>query len=135
MLTLVPIGHVRSPLVTRDQAPKQGDEGAPDAWLEIEPRFRDGLADLKVGDEILVLTGLDRSDREVLRVHPRDDPSAPMRGVFGTRSADRPNPVGIHRVTIREIVNGTGIRVSGLEALDATPIIDIKPVLDRVRER
>lgn len=134
VLTLVPIGHVRSPLVARDQAPKQGDEGAPDAWLEIEPRFRDGLGDLKVGDEILVLTWLDRSDREVLRVHPRDDPRAPMRGVFSTRSADRPNPVGIHRVTIREIVNGTRIRVSDLEALDGTPIIDIKPVLDRVRE-
>jgi tRNA-Thr(GGU) m(6)t(6)A37 methyltransferase TsaA len=133
--TVIPIGHVRSPLVDREHAPKQGHEGAPEAWLVFEPAFQAGLADLRAGDEVLVLTWLDRGDRDVLRVHPRDDPSAPLRGVFSTRSQDRPNPVGIHRVRIAEVETATRFKVLDLEAFDATPIIDVKPVLDRVRER
>ncbi len=135
MFTAIPIGHVSSPLADREHAPKQGNEGAPEAWLVFEPEFQEGLRDLRAGDEVLVLTWLDRSDRTVLSVHPRDDRSAPLRGVFSTRSQDRPNPVGIHRVRIVEVVNGTRFKVLDLEAFDATPIIDVKPVLDRVRER
>lgn len=134
-MTLKPIGQVRSPLINREHAPKQGNEGAPPAWLIFEPEFEDGLTDLKVGDEVLVLTWLDRADRTTLRVHPRDDPSASLRGVFSTRSQDRPNPVGIHRVTIVEIEPPARFKVLDLEALDGTPIIDVKPVLDRQRDR
>jgi tRNA-Thr(GGU) m(6)t(6)A37 methyltransferase TsaA len=105
------------------------------AWLVFQPEFEEGLNDLRTGDEILVLTWLDRAIRETLSVHPRDDLSAPLRGVFGTRSQDRPNPVGLHRVTIQEIEIPTRFRVIDLEAFDGTPIIDVKPVLDRVRER
>jgi tRNA-Thr(GGU) m(6)t(6)A37 methyltransferase TsaA len=123
-----PIGRVESPLVDKDAAPKQGDEGSPDAWLVFEPAVREGLADLEVGTEVLVLTWLDRADRDVLAVHPRDDPAVPLRGVFSTRSADRPNPVGLHRVEIVAI-QGAGVRVRNLEALDGTPIVDVKPVL------
>lgn len=133
--TLVVIGRVESPLTERKRAPKQGHEGAPESWLVFRPEFREGLRDLRAGEEILVLTWLDRGDRETLSVHPRDDQSAPLRGVFSTRSEDRPNPVGIHRVRIAEIVSPTRFKVLDLEALDATPIIDVKPVLDRVRER
>ena len=132
---LVVIGRVQSPLTERKLAPKQGHEGAPESWLVFRPEFREGLRDLRAGEEILVVTWLDRGDRETLSVHPRDDPSAPLRGVFSTRSEDRPNPVGIHRVRIAEIVSPTRFKVLDLEALDATPIIDVKPVLDRVRER
>ncbi|HEX6749687.1 MAG TPA: tRNA (N6-threonylcarbamoyladenosine(37)-N6)-methyltransferase TrmO [Longimicrobium sp.] len=135
MFTLTPIGWVSSTLFEREDAPKQGFLGAPDAWIVLEPEFAEGARDLAVGDEVLVLTWLDRSDREVLSVHPRDDLSAPLRGVFSTRSSDRPNPVGIHRVTIAEIEDGTRFRVTEMEALDGTPVIDIKPVLDRARER
>jgi tRNA-Thr(GGU) m(6)t(6)A37 methyltransferase TsaA len=134
MFTLHPIGHVRSPLTDRAHAPKQGSEGAPEAWLEFLPEYADGLMDLREGDEILVLTWLDRGDRTVLAVHPRDDASAPLRGVFSTRSSDRPNPVGIHRTRIVGI-DDLRYRVDAMEALDGTPVIDIKPVLDRVRER
>jgi tRNA-Thr(GGU) m(6)t(6)A37 methyltransferase TsaA len=119
---------VESPLVDKDAAPKQGDEGSPDAWLVFEPAVREGLADLEVGTEVLVLTWLDRADRDVLAVHPRDDPAVPLRGVFSTRSADRPNPVGLHRVEIVAI-QGARVRVRNLEALDGTPIVDVKPVL------
>lgn len=133
MFTLNPIGHVSSPLLNRDDAPKQGHEGAPPAWLLFEPEFQEGLTDLQVGDEILLLTWLDRADRATLRVHPRDDESAPLRGVFSTRSQDRPNPVGIHRVSIVEIAGPTRVKVLPLEALDGTPVIDVKPVLDRER--
>jgi len=122
-------------LKNRADAPKQGDEGAPDAWLELEPEFASGVRDLHVGDEILVLTWLDRGDRTVLEVHPRDDAASPLLGVFSTRSSDRPNPVGIHRVTIFEITRTGRLWVRALEAIDGTPIIDIKPVLDRTRER
>ena len=135
MFELKPIGQVRSPLVDRAQAPKQGNEGSPEAWLEFRPEFQEALIDLAPGEEILVLTWLDRADRQTLSVHPRDDMSAPLRGVFSTRSQDRPNPVGIHRVKIAEIVTPTRFKVLDLEAFDATPIIDVKPVLDRVKER
>lgn len=135
MFTLKSIGHVSSPLVDREHAPKQGCEGAPEAWLLFEPEVQEGLRDLREGEEILVLTWLDRGDREILSVHPRDDGSAPLRGVFSTRSQDRPNPVGIHRVTIIEIAGPTRFRVRDLEAFDGTPIIDVKPILDRVKER
>jgi len=121
-------------LARQADAPKQGDEGAPDAWLVFDPAYAEGLRDLEVKDEILLLTWLDRADRGVLAVHPRDDARNPLRGVFSTRSADRPNPIGLHRVTVLEI-GGTRLRVSDLEALDGTPILDVKPVLDRVRER
>jgi tRNA-Thr(GGU) m(6)t(6)A37 methyltransferase TsaA len=130
MYTLKPIGRVRSPLTDRAQAPKQGREGAPEAWLEFSADLREGLKDIREGDEILVLTWLHRGDRGVLAVHPRDDESAPLRGVFSTRSSDRPNPIGIHRVRVLSIAHGTRFRVDGLEALDGTPVLDVKPVLD-----
>jgi aminoglycoside 6'-N-acetyltransferase len=135
MFTLKPIGHVSSPLVDREHAPKQGFEGAPEAWLVFEPEFAEALRDLREEEEILVLTWLDRGDRETLSVHPRDDRSAPLRGVFSTRSQDRPNPVGVHRVSIVEIGGPTRFKVRHLEAFDGTPIIDVKPVLDCVTER
>ena len=135
MFTLRPIGHVDSPLLDREQAPKQGDEGAPAAWLVFRPEYQEGLRDLRVGDPILVLTWLDQGDRGTLSVHPRDDTHAPVRGVFSTRSQDRPNPVGIHRTTIVEIATPTRFKVAHLEAFDGTPIVDVKPVLDDVRER
>lgn len=134
-LTLAPIGHVRSALTDATLAPKQGDEGAPDAWLELDARYEPALRELAVGTEILVLTWLHRADRTILRVHPRDDPAAALLGVFSTRSADRPNPIGIHRVRILEAATTVRIRVQGLEAIDGTPIVDLKPVLDRSTER
>ena len=129
-----PIGWVESPLVDRASAPKQGDEGAPDAWLIIDERFREGLFGLEAGAEVIVLTWLDRAERDVLLVHPRGDPANPLQGVFNTRSPDRPNPIGLHRVRILAI-QGNRIHVSNLEALDRTPIVDLKPVLDRIGER
>jgi tRNA-Thr(GGU) m(6)t(6)A37 methyltransferase TsaA len=131
---LQPIGWVESPLVDPAAAPKQGNEGSPDAWLVIDERFSEGLRDLQAGDEVMVLTWLDRADRSLLVVRPRDNPANPLRGVFSTRSQDRPNPIGLHRVRILEI-QGTRIRVRDLEALDRTPILDLKPVLDRRLER
>lgn len=133
--TLTPIGRVESPLLEPDAAPKQGNEGAPDAWLVFEPEFEEGLRDLRTGDEVLVLTWLDQGDRDILSVHPRDDPNTPLRGVFSTRSADRPNPIGIHRVRILAIESPLRFRVSDMEAIDRTPVIDIKPVLDARTER
>jgi tRNA-Thr(GGU) m(6)t(6)A37 methyltransferase TsaA len=129
-----PIGRVESPLVDRASAPKQGDEGAPDAWLIIDERFHEGLFGLEAGAEVIVLTWLDRAERDVLLVHPRGDPANPLQGVFNTRSPDRPNPIGLHRVRILAI-QGNRIHVSNLEALDRTPIVDLKPVLDRIGER
>ena len=123
------IGHVESTLSDPAVAPKQGDEGAPEAWLVFDDAVGDGLRDLRAGADILVLTWLDRAEREVLVVHPRDDPDAPETGVFSTRSADRPNPIGIHRTAIVAI-DGTRIRVRELEAVDGTPVVDVKPVLD-----
>jgi tRNA-Thr(GGU) m(6)t(6)A37 methyltransferase TsaA len=129
-----PIGRVSSPLTDRAQAPRQGDEGAPPAWLVVEPHLAEGIADLRAGDQIIVLTWLDRARRDVLSTRPRDDPARPMTGVFSTRSPDRPNPIGLHRVKILA-VEGLRIQVSNLEALDATPVLDIKPVLDAIAER
>lgn len=135
MFSLTPIGYISSPLVDRAQAPKQGNEGSPEAWLVFQPEFQKGLVDLRSGDEIIVLTWLDRAVRETLSVHPRDDLRAPLRGVFSTRSQDRPNPIGLHRVRIVEIDLPARFKVLDLEAFDATPILDVKPVLDRVNER
>ncbi len=135
VFTITPIGHVESSLESREHAPKQGNEGSPGAWLAFKPEFQEGLRDMREGDEVLVLTWLDRSDRTLLRVHPRDDLDAPPRGVFSTRSSDRPNPVGIHRVTILAIESPTRFKVKDMEAFNATPIVDVKPVLDRATER
>ena len=126
-----PIGVVRSSLKNRSEAPKQGREGAPDAWLEVVADVEPALEGIELGDDLVVLTWLDRSRRDVLRVHPRGDPANPMAGVFATRSPDRPNPIGLHRVTVREI-DGTRLKVGPIEALDGTPVIDIKPVLPDV---
>ncbi len=126
---LVVIGHVESPLTDRASAPKQGSEGSPDAWLVFRDLVREALSDLKSGEEVIVLTWLDRADRGALRVHPRDDLTRVPLGVFSTRSADRPNPIGLHRVRILSIVDGSRFLVRNLEALHMTPIIDIKPVL------
>jgi tRNA-Thr(GGU) m(6)t(6)A37 methyltransferase TsaA len=125
---LHPIGQVRSSLRAPDQAPRQGSEGAPDAWLEVDRGFAPALLGIEPGDEILVVTWLHRASREVLQVHPRGDPGAPLAGVFATRSPHRPNPLGLHRVTVREI-SGTRLRVGPIEAIDGTPIVDLKPVL------
>ncbi len=134
MYQVLPIGTVESPLVDRAAAPKQGDEGAPEAWLVFDERVADGLRDVVPGAELLLLTWLDRAARDVLLVHPRDDENRPLTGVFSTRSPDRPNPIGLHRVTVLA-VEGLRVRVSDLEALDGTPIVDVKPVLGRRDER
>ncbi len=124
---LNPIGMVDSPLTDLAVAPKQGDEGSPEAWLRIDPEYAAGLASLADGDDLLVLTWLHLAHRDVLSVHPRGNPDNPQRGVFNTRSPDRPNPIGLHRVQIVAI-DGTRIRVRGLEAIDKTPIVDLKSV-------
>jgi tRNA-Thr(GGU) m(6)t(6)A37 methyltransferase TsaA len=131
---VTPIGWVDSPLVDLDTAPKQGDEGSPHAWLVFNLDVSKGIRDLTIGTEIIVLTWLDRARRDVLAVHPRDDPQAPLRGVFSTRSADRPNPIGLHRVQIASIA-GTRVCVRDLEALHGTPIVDVKPVLAPLGQR
>ena len=133
-IVLEPIGRVESTLVDPREAPRQGDEGAPDAWLVIDPTVSDGLRGLRAGAEVLVLTWLDRASRDVLAVHPRGDMDRPATGVFNTRSPDRPNPIGLHRVRILA-VDGNRIRVSNLEAVDRTPVLDVKPVLGSVAER
>ncbi len=127
---VVSIGTVESPLTDTASVPKQGHEGAPDAWVVLEPHVLEGLRDLRRGDRVILLTWLHRARRDVLRVHPRDDVSNPEQGVFSTRSADRPNPIGLHQVEILEI-DGRRVRVSGLEAVNGTPVVDIKPVLMR----
>jgi tRNA-Thr(GGU) m(6)t(6)A37 methyltransferase TsaA len=134
--SLRPIGHVRSTLRALDEAPRQGSEGAPDAWLEVDPTFARALSGIAAGDEVIVVTWLHRADRDVLEVHPRDDPEMPLAGVFATRSPDRPNPLGLHRVTVREIA-GTRLRIGPIEAIDGTPVVDVKPTLvDRqIRQR
>jgi tRNA-Thr(GGU) m(6)t(6)A37 methyltransferase TsaA len=131
---VVPIGHVQSPLADRADAPKQGDEGAPEAWIAFAPGVADGLEGLRPGDDVLVLTWLHRARRDVLRVHPRDDTAAPERGVFTTRSPDRPNPIGLHPVEVLA-VEGLRMRVGPLEALDGTPVLDVKPVLGAAERR
>jgi tRNA-Thr(GGU) m(6)t(6)A37 methyltransferase TsaA len=128
------IGTVESPLVDREAAPRQGDEGSPDAWLVFDPGISEGIRDLQIGSEILVLTWLDRARRDVLTVHPRGDTRNPLTGVFSTRSPDRPNPIGLHRVRI-ESIDRTRVRVCNLEALDGTPIVDVKPLLGPIDER
>ena len=127
-MQLEPIGVVRSTLRTRADAPRQGGEGAPDASIVLEPSFADALQGIGVGDELVLVTWLHKAQRDIRQVHPRDDRSRPLTGVFATRSSDRPNPLGLHRVTVRAI-DGLELRVGPLEAIDGTPVVDIKPVL------
>lgn len=127
-IALHPIGRVSSTLRALDAAPRQGTEGAPDAWLEIDAAYAPALRGLAAGDELLVITWLDRAARDVLEVHPRDDAANPLTGVFATRSSHRPNPLGLHRVRVHELV-GTRLRVGPLEAIDGTPIVDLKIAL------
>jgi tRNA-Thr(GGU) m(6)t(6)A37 methyltransferase TsaA len=129
-----PIGRVESTLTELEAAPRQGDEGAPEALLVVEPEFAEALQGLEVGAEVVLLTWLHRADRSVRSVHPRDDVGRPLTGVLATRSSDRPNPIGLHRVTILAI-DGNRLRVSTLEAVDGTPVLDVKPVLGAVDER
>ncbi len=129
-----PIGIVRSSLRSREDAPRQGFEGAPDAWLEIYPAFMDALEGISPNTEVVVLTWFHQARRDVLKVHPRRDPAKPLTGVFATRAPDRPNPIGLHRVTVLEIDKLRGVRVRPLEAVDGTPIVDIKPVLAGSRD-
>jgi tRNA-Thr(GGU) m(6)t(6)A37 methyltransferase TsaA len=124
------IGRVESSLTDLESAPRQADEGAPEAWLVFEPEMLEGLRSIRPGDEVIVITWLDRARRDVLRVHPRDDPDNPLQGVFNTRSADRPNPIGLHPVEVLS-TDGERVRVRNLEAVDGTPIVDVKPVLAR----
>ncbi|MFI5707445.1 tRNA (N6-threonylcarbamoyladenosine(37)-N6)-methyltransferase TrmO [Kribbella sp. NPDC051620] len=126
--TLQPLARVESSLTTRADAPRQGDEGAPDAWLVFDPEYGEALRDLTAGDEVLLITWFDRADRSTQIVRPRGDTQRPPTGVFSTRSPDRPNPLGLHRVTVLE-TDGLRIKVNNLEALDGTPIVDVKPVL------
>jgi len=125
---LRPIGVIRSDLTALERAPKQGSEGAPDAWLEVAPWCAEAMRGLAVGDEILVITWLHQGRRDVLQVHPRSDPTRPLSGVFATRSPDRPNPLGLHPVVVREIA-GLRLRIGPIEAIDGTPVVDIKPQL------
>jgi len=124
-----PVGYIRSSLRALHEAPRQGSEGAPDAWLEVNPGFARGLLGIAAGDQIVVITWLHRADREVLEVHPRGDPGIPLAGVFATRSPHRPNPLGLHRVVVREI-SGNRLRIGPIEAIDGTPVVDVKVVLD-----
>jgi tRNA-Thr(GGU) m(6)t(6)A37 methyltransferase TsaA len=132
--TVRPIGRVASSLASTADAPRQGDEGAPDAYLILDSDVQAGLDGIASGDEIIVLCWLHEADRSVLTVHPRGDLSRPEQGVFNTRSASRPNPIGLHRVRVLAI-DGGRVQVSGLEAIDGTPIVDLKPVLGSVEER
>lgn len=129
-----PIGFIRSTLTDPETAPRQGDEGAPDAWIELADRMAPGLLNMNVGDALLVLTWLHLAARDVLQVHPRGAPERRLTGVFATRSPDRPNPIGLHRVAVRELA-GNRLRVAPIEAIDGTPVIDIKCVLRRIDER
>jgi tRNA-Thr(GGU) m(6)t(6)A37 methyltransferase TsaA len=132
--TVRPIGRVKSSLTSTADAPRQGDEGAPDAYLILDPGVQTGLDGIATGDEIVLLTWLHKADRNVLRVHPRGDLSRPEAGVFSTRAPSRPNPIGLHRVRVLDI-DQCRLHVSGLEAIDGTPIIDLKPVLGSIDER
>jgi tRNA-Thr(GGU) m(6)t(6)A37 methyltransferase TsaA len=133
--TLRRVGRVESSLTDLDSAPNQGDEGAPAAWIVFEPEVLDALDGIRPGDDVVLLTWLDRARRDVLRVHPRGDPSRRVQGVFSTRSPARPNPIGLHRVEV-EAIDGNRVRVRDLEAIDGTPIVDVKPVLSGdIRER
>ena len=128
------LGHVRSPLTDPAAAPRQGDEGAPDAVLELDPTVEGALAGLVPGDEVVVVTWLHLGDRSTLAVHPRSDTSRPLTGVFATRSPDRPNPIGLHRCRVLA-VDGTRLSVSGLEAIDGTPVVDVKIALGDLGDR
>jgi tRNA-Thr(GGU) m(6)t(6)A37 methyltransferase TsaA len=125
---LYPLGFLHSPLKQPGEAPRQGSEGAPDAWLAVNAAVAEGLKGIAVGDEIIVITWLHKAQRDVLKTHPRNDESMPLAGVFATRSPDRPNPLGLHRVTVLEIA-GKRVKVGPIEAIDGTPVVDIKPVL------
>lgn len=131
---VVPVARVESSLTSRVQAPRQGNQGAPAAWLVFTPEVTDAVRDLRPHTEIIVLTWLDRADRTVLTTVPGDDPASPPLGVFSTRSPDRPNPIGLHRVRV-VAVEGLRILVDALEVLDDTPVLDVKPVLDKTAER
>ena len=128
LYTVEPIGYVRSRLTQLEEAPMQGDEGAPEAWLELTPSAAPALLGIKPGDELILLTWLHLAERDVLQVHPRGDLNRPLTGVFATRSPDRPNPIGLHRVSVLDITEYK-MRVAPLEAIDGTPVVDIKPVL------
>ncbi len=125
---LHPIGFIQSALTDRTQAPKQGNEGAPDAWLEVNSEVAEGIEGIGVGDEMIVITWFHESRRDVLKLHPRGDPNNPLTGVFATRSPDRPNPLGLHRVQVLEII-GNRLKIGPIEAIDGTPVVDLKPVL------
>lgn len=133
-ITLNVVGQVDSPLRTREHSPKQGEEGSPPAVLVFDESVKDALAVIQVGDSLLLLTWLDSADRQVLRVHPRDNRAVALRGVFSTRSQDRPNPIGVHRVTVLSILDPHRVQVSDPEAFDGTPIIDMKATLEGVAE-
>jgi len=126
---LEPIGHIRSTVRTRREAPYQGSEGAPDVWLDVNAAYEPALLGMTPGAEVIVITWLHQAKRDVLEVHPRRNPANPLTGVFFTRSPDRPNPLGLHRVTVREIA-GHQLRIGPMEAIDGTPVVDIKVVLD-----
>jgi tRNA-Thr(GGU) m(6)t(6)A37 methyltransferase TsaA len=132
--TIEPIGVIRSGLTHLADAPLQGDEGGYEAWLELTPQVAQGLADIRVGDHLIVLTWLHLAQRDVLQVHPRGRLDTPLTGVFATRSPDRPNPIGLHQVSVLQI-SGQNLRVAPIEAIDGTPIVDIKPVLTPLAER
>jgi len=127
-ITIQIVGYIRSAVRELAEAARQGPEGAPDAWLEVEPAFARGLSGIAAGDRIVVLTWLHRADRSVLEVHPRGNRTIPLTGVFATRSPHRPNPIGLHRVTVREI-SETRLRIGPIEAIDGTPVIDLKASL------
>jgi len=126
--TIVPIGVIHSELASCEAAPRQGNEGAPDAWLEANSTVAEGLEGIAIGNEIILITWFHKAHRDILKLHPRGDKSMPLTGVFATRSPDRPNPLGLHRVTVLEIA-GNRLRVGPIEAIDGTPVVDIKPVL------
>lgn len=125
---LYPVGFIHSPLKALAEAPMQGNEGAPDAWIELLPTLAEGLDGFALGDKIIIITWFHQAQRDILKLHPRDDKTIPLTGVFATRSPDRPNPLGLHPVTILEI-DGHRIKVGPIEAIDGTPVVDIKPVL------
>jgi tRNA-Thr(GGU) m(6)t(6)A37 methyltransferase TsaA len=139
--TLEPVGFIHSTVKGREDAPRQGTEGAPDAWLEIEPRFAEALLGMEVGHELIVITWLHEAKRDVLKGHPRNDPTRPLTGVFYTRSPARPNPLGLHPVTVREVdpplregygaTSGTRIKIGPIEVFDGTPVVDIKSASTR----